>query len=126
MKKDEEEILREFLEPVPGVSFHDIMNINYRPHPFTIGPEHIANSPGMYLDPDSAPCAVRGCKLSYKEHTSDRVLFLRATVDSEELSQAMEPYLGELASILKDNSIDGITFIDRREKENEEHNIPGH
>jgi len=124
MKKNEEEILRELLEPVFGVSFYDIKNVNHRPHMFTIGPKHIANSPGMYLDPDSAPCAVPGCKLSYKEHTSDRVLFLEVTIDPEEVTQTLEPYQEELVSLLKDNGIAGVAFIDGREKENEEHNIP--
>ena len=65
------------IETITKVNFRYVGGFNPTkpPHPFTVGPKHIENSPGMYLDPDSAPCAE--CGLPYSAHASDTVAFVR-------------------------------------------------
>ena len=58
-------------------------NVNYKPHPFMIGPKHFPKDGGMFIQPRQAPCAMQGCNLSYDEHTSDRALFVRPLTENE-------------------------------------------
>lgn len=51
-------------------------SVNFKPHPFMIGPKHFGN---MYIEPSKAPCEMGGCKLSFEDHTSDYVAFITLT-----------------------------------------------
>jgi len=90
-----------------------IRNVNFKPHPFTIGPKHMENS-GMYLDPNSAPCAVPGCKLKYEDHLSDKVMFLECARDVTE-KEAKE-VLGsqKIIDAMEHFEIDGFAFVESR------------
>lgn len=106
-------IEEQFQEIVEGFFIvKSITNVNYKPHPYTIGPEHIKNSKSMYLEPDSAPCAVQGCRLKYAEHTSDKVLFLSILKDLTK--DEAQNVLKKLP--LEENKIDGVAFIETPEK----------
>lgn len=113
---DDEEV--EWLyKPMLNGSFitRGIHHVNHKPHPFVIGPRHLANSDSMYLDPDSAPCAYaekgmmrNTCQLSYKEHTASKVLFLECSKDV--LEEEATKLIKRLP--LQDDGIDGIAFVE--------------
>jgi len=91
-------------------------NINYKPHPFMIGSQYLTNSKGMYLDFNRAPCAMRGCNLSYAEHTSDRVVFLKRRPDRQEtdenkLAQVEIDNLESVKPLMKKHKLDGFVFV---------------
>lgn len=58
-------------------------NVNHNPHPFCIGPRHFPKDGGMFINPRQAPCAMKGCNLSYEEHTSERALFVKPLTENE-------------------------------------------
>lgn len=89
---------------------HAVDNVNHRPHPFMIGPQHFPKDGGMYLDPDQAPCAMSGCNLSYKEHTSDKVLFLELVRNCT--NKEAHKVLKSIVDVMKADKIDGVAFID--------------
>ena len=103
-----------------------VENINYKPHPFTIGSEHI----GKYKLDTSKPCVgytnnegeysnnrkkgFTKCGLSIKEHTSDTVVFLKLV---QNLTQdiAKEQLQGFINSI-HPNIFSGYAFVETIEK----------
>jgi hypothetical protein len=97
-----------------------IQNVNHNPHPYMIGPKHIehaANNHGGALGKatlEAVQCAHPGCRTGYKGHTSDKVLFLtlKRNISPEEAKQSF----ASIQELLKENSIDGVTFIDTPEK----------
>ena len=86
--------------------------VNHRPHPFMIGPKHLEKS-GMVLDPNVAPCAMRGCGLPYSEHTSEKALILkRARYEPEnKLREEEVQMLESIKPVLEEHKIDGFGFI---------------
>lgn len=102
------------------IKLMDIMDVNHHPHPYTIGPKHIQHASdhsGGLLGEDTVqkiPCAHLNCKLSYAEHTSDKVMFLqlkRNTTDKE-----MHEFMDNLSKTFVEDKIDGICFIETDEK----------
>ena len=83
-------------------------HINHRPHPFTIGPNHLKGD-SLVLDPDSAPCAHRGCALSYNEHESDYVVVLAPARDGV-TEDEVKPVLEALVKELEADKLDGFVF----------------
>jgi len=92
-----------------GASVRSVDHCNYKPHPFMITSKHLANSKSMYLDPDAAPCGMKGCNLSYKEHTSDRVLFL--SIPNDKMTDSIRNDLKALTTVLEEDGIDGIGLV---------------
>lgn len=97
-----------------------IENVNHKPHPFTIGPKHVAHAAdhcgGMLGDETikAIPCAAPGCRLSYEHHTSDKVLFLSLVGNTtKELAQIE---LKKLVELMEANKIDGICMVETPEK----------
>jgi len=64
--------------------------VNHKPHPFCIGLRHFPKDGGIYINPRQAPCAMRGCNLSYDEHTSERALFVRPLTEEPAVSVALK------------------------------------
>jgi hypothetical protein len=62
----------------------------------------------------AVPCAHPRCTISYAEHTSDRVCFLKLKRDTtnKELSEALKA----LVDILGEKYLDGFSFIETEEK----------
>lgn len=92
-----------------GLRRHDVTNVNFDPHPFVIGARHLENSRGMYLEPNCAPCAMRGCNLTYEEHRSERVLVLKGL--EQPVPTEQEVAICFLAPVLKEHGLDGIVFL---------------
>ena len=74
--------------------------VNYQPHPFMIGSQHFPKDGRMFIDPHQAPCAMRGCNLSYDEHTSDRALIVNVRRDctGDELRTVLLPITAGLTA----------------------------
>jgi len=109
----------------PEFIVKDIDRINYKPHPFTIGGKHVtyaADNFGGILGEEAILsaekkgiyCAHPHCKLPYKEHTLDKVCFLQLTRNLSQ--QEAQEKLKSVIEILKENKIDGFTFVDTPEK----------
>ena len=108
----------------PDITLYDITNVNFKPHPYCIGTSHINFANEGYrlgiLSEDvieegerlgKVKCAVVGCNLPYKDHKSDRVLFLKVKGEQELKDvPGLQDYLKELAEIVKDE-IDGFAFV---------------
>ena len=114
----------------------DITNVNHKPHPYCITPKHLSVD-SMYLDDRTikeaekeygARCGmyVKGdkytnqfshgykrCEIPYEEHTSDKVLFIKALVDKpiKELS-GLQSYLKSIMPIMEKLHIDGVVIIE--------------
>jgi hypothetical protein len=108
-------LLNQALPPDQPYEIHSVLHVNFKPHPYTIGPQHIANSKGVYLEPDSAPCAYRPyhstsvCSLSYAEHTSDYVIVIKLNRDTT--PEELKP-LGNLEELMQAHKLDGFVFLE--------------
>lgn len=100
-----------------------IENVNHKPYPFTLGPKHIsfcADNYGRMLgdacitDKRFPTCSHPSCNLKYEDHTSDKVLFLQLLKNLEQLEA--QKLLQSLEPLLKEDSIDGICFVETPEK----------
>lgn len=91
-----------------------VLAVNFKPHPFTIGPRHVAYAAdhccGILGQEalESAPCAARDCNVSYSGHTHDTVLVLRLTrnLTNEEATAC----LLRVKELMETNGIDGFVF----------------
>lgn len=132
--------------PVPkskDFKLDSIDNVNHNPHPYCITPKHLS-SDRMYLDNDAikeaekkgAHCGMYTspdgkqyvnndrlgwipCSIPYDEHTSDKVLFIKALVNKEVKDlYGLRTYLKRIKPIMKKLKIDGVAFIgpDKNEK----------
>lgn len=98
---------------------YDVTNINHNPHPYMIGPKHVSHSQqyGGVLDNRTlkeVQCSSQGCNLSYEEHTSDEVCFLKLKRDGT--NEEANAILKELVDDLGENFIDGFSFIETEEE----------
>jgi len=91
----------------------EAQNVNFKPHPFVIGTKHFPTDGGMFIDPHRAPCAMKGCNLSYEEHTCDRALLVRPKVDLKEEAPVFQEALKKILAVLEENSIkiDGFALL---------------
>jgi len=90
-----------------GLRRYGIVNVNFQPHLFCIGPEHFPKDGGTYIRPEQAPCGMRGCELGHAQHTSDRVLVIAGFQETE----AQKAALQALAPTLEAHKIDGLVFV---------------
>ncbi len=109
--------------PKSDFAFVDsITNINFKPHPYTIGPKHVeaAQKYGGILDEEvikEIKCAVPHCQLSYGQHTSDRVAFVKLTrnCSNEEMQEWLKDLVNNWIPTQKPK-IDGFGFVETEEK----------
>lgn len=97
-----------------------ILNVNFDPHPFMIGPKHVAMAADHYggvLGPEvleRVPCADRSfgqtCRLSPAEHKSDKVGFIKLTRDCTKAE--LQAWLVSIKPWLESEKIDGVAFIE--------------
>lgn len=101
----------------------DITNVNHKPHPFMLGPKHIKFASDNYSgmigdscieDKNFPKCSHTNCYLTYKEHTSDKVLFLKLTKNIT--NKTANTILKSLTPVLEKEKMDGIAFVDTVEK----------
>lgn len=116
-------------EKLPATRFAGFTSINranYDPHPFTVGPRHIAYAAdhnGGILDESvmrRVPCAANigsfRCNVSYDDHRSDKIGFIKltrhCTVDE------MRKWLSskKITKFMEDNHLDGVAFVETPEK----------
>jgi hypothetical protein len=92
------------------INLINVMNVNYKPHPFMITRHHITKSSGMYLDPNVHPCGSEGCNLSHAEHTSDKVVILqwKKGTEDDEIDRVLKLIVDEVG----EDKFDGFTFIE--------------
>lgn len=124
----------------------DIQNVNHKPHPYCITPKHLTGESmylgekeirdaekkhgahcGMYTSPDGKQYINRfksgwhQCNVPYDEHTSDRVLFIKALVDKEVKDlENIHDYLKSIAPKMKELKIDGVAFVGPSKKTKDE------
>jgi hypothetical protein len=102
------------------IEMQGVMNVNYRPHPYTVGPKHIKhahdNHGGLLGDETvkEVPCAAEGCGLPYEEHTFDRVMFVKLTRACT--SDEVQSVLKLVADDAESDKIDGFGFVETPEK----------
>lgn len=104
-------------EDLPKTDFayvDSVEHVNHKPHPFMIGPEHFPKNGGMFIEPEQAPCAMRGCSLMYDQHTSDYVAFVKLSRDVEDTE--VSAWLCQLKlegwfANFKPRPIDGVAFV---------------
>jgi hypothetical protein len=106
-----------------------IEHVNHKPHPYMITPSHVAFASDHYCGrlgqlaieeaekTGRAKCGWQGCNLACNEHTSDKVLFIKALVDKpiKEL-KGLKKYLLSIKQTLIVLKIDGVAFIEPDKK----------
>lgn len=114
---DNEELAEKYRQRLsPRYAVVDVCNVNFRPHPFMIGEAHFPKDGSMYIKPESAPCAMPGCGLSYEQHTSDKALLLR--MNAARKSEARELLAAEKDELQKDG-ITGVALVPEEKHEHE-------
>ena len=102
-----------------GIKFKSIIAINHKPHGYVVGVQHITKSDSAYLNIEAVErkgvtCAYPECKLSYAEHTSDKVAFLQLTKDLT--NEEVRLILTGIPDLLQANKIDRIVFVETDKK----------
>ena len=98
---------------------HDVININFKPHPYMVGPRHVSHAAdhhgGMLGDAtlEAIPCAHRGCNLMYDQHVSDCVMALKLTRDATE-TEAQKALQSLVEQGMEGDGIDGFIFIENK------------
>lgn len=109
----------------------DVMHVNHKPHPYMIGPSHVAWAADHWGGGLSEECIRDGekrgvvrcynsppregrCNIPYDEHTSDRVVFLqlrRNVANAEAVN-----ILFTIKQAILDEKVTGFCFVDTPEK----------
>ena len=114
--KELSEKYRPLIENAGVFVVENVIDINYNPHPFTIGPRHVAHAAdhhgGMLGEAtmEAIPCAANGCHMALSDHTFDKVMALKfiRNATKEDAQASLEPILNEMII----DSIDGFVFIE--------------
>jgi hypothetical protein len=121
-----EQKLQAFPAPPEGADFAlaSVDHINHKPHPYTIGPRHVAHASDHHMgmlgtdaiesgERRGIHCAHRGCRLSYSEHTSDLVCFVSVAAHHANVGDVpmLRDYLKEIADKATELGIDGFAFV---------------
>ena len=97
-----------------------IDNVNHKPHPYTIGPRHVAHAADHHsgilgqATVEAVKCAHPKCDLPHDQHTSDKVIFLsiKRNASEKEANDILQP----LGKKMETDKIDGLTFVETPEK----------
>jgi hypothetical protein len=109
--------------PSSDVAYIDtVTNVNHKPHPFTIGPRHVAHASdrcGGMLGEETlraVPCVFPQCRTDYDGHTSDKVAFVKLKRDctNEEITSFLQSE--EVTKLTEAEKIDGFAFVETEEK----------
>jgi hypothetical protein len=125
-KMSNEQKLQAFPAPPEGADFKlaSVDHINHKPHPYTIGPRHVAHASDHHcgmLDQhaiESAErlgvhCAHPKCRLPFDEHTSDLVCFVEVSAQYPNIADVplLRDYLTQIADKATELGIDGFAFV---------------
>lgn len=102
-----------------------IESVNHDPHPYVVGPNHIAKNQSMYLGKEQieemerkglAKCYHPGCRVPFNQHKSDKVLFLQLqrNCSDEEIQAELKKLVDHYGETNKE--FDGFGFVDTKEK----------
>jgi hypothetical protein len=106
-------------EALPFTEFAEIVeviNVNFKPHPYVIGGRHVALASDKYggmLTEDvlrQVPCASTGCTLSFDNHKSDKVAFVRLKRHTKQAE--LQEWLRSLLGWAEENKLDGFAFLE--------------
>jgi len=105
----------------PGGIFtvKSITNVNHKPHPYMVGPQHIKHASDKHMGRlgeetmRAVRCAHPNCHVEYDDHKSDKVLFvqLKRNASNDEASDELK----KLLEIFQNNGIDGVAFVETPE-----------
>ena len=109
---------RQIIESEPKILIlDDIISINHKPHPYTVGPEHIKYASdhhnGMLGNAtlEAVPCAFSGCNLPYDQHTHNTVAVLKLAQDSD--NETIRDILKNAVEAgMENDGIDGFVFVE--------------
>lgn len=103
--------------PLPkgaAFSIKEVTTVNHKPHPYTIGLQHIRESSGV-IGSDlcrRVPCAYPDCSVPYEGHTSETAAVVEVSTDAE-LKDV--PHLQEFLVTIKEKAaaagVDGFVFV---------------
>ena len=83
---------------------------NFKPHPFVIGMQHFPRDGGIYIQPDQAPCAMKGCYLDYAEHITEKIYLVRLLRNAATNKEAAD-VLALIKPFLVEHGFEGVAFI---------------
>lgn len=116
-KEDLEAKYKEMIESSGVLILHDAkLEINHRPHPFTIGPKHVAHAADHHCGKlgdetvKAIPCAHRNCGMAYEEHTHDTVMAIMLARDATQ-DEVREILIQVVDAGLEEDGIDGVIFV---------------
>ena len=97
----------------------DVMAVNHKPHPFTIGPRHVAHASDKHCGRlgeetlQAIPCAASGCGMGYEHHTHDMVAFvkLKRSAKKSEISAFLRTVVDDEKEWVALNKVDGFVFV---------------
>jgi len=117
--EEKAEKIKEALKDQDVFKMMSVNDVNHKPHPYMIGPRHIAYASDHYSGRlgketlKAVPCAQPHCQLSYDEHTSDNVGFLQLlrNATNEEAQDVLKALVESIGNI-----VDGFSFVETPEK----------
>ena len=97
----------------------DVIDINHKPHPYTIGPKHIhyaSQHHSAYITEETlkhVPCAHPNCSVSYADHTSDKVCSIKLSqnITNKRMNYILKKMIDKLPEVFKSGGVDGFIFI---------------
>lgn len=117
---DKQAIIEQVTPMLQGkFSIMSITEVNFKPHPYMIGPRHIQNNilhpeEIRRLEKTGVNCYHPKCTASYDEHTHDTGMFLKLTCNLTE--EEAKPILTPVLELIESLGICGICFVDTPEK----------
>ena len=118
--KEKEERIMDALKDQDLFLVKSVNGINYKPHPYTIGSQHIVyasnNHSGM-LNLETVKkvkCAYYSCNIPYEDHIYDTVCFLQLKRNGT--NGEANIILKKLVNDLGETFVDGFTFVETTEK----------
>jgi hypothetical protein len=115
-----ETLIRESIKEQNVIQLKNVMYVNHKPHPYTVGPKHITyaseHHSGMLGEETcrKVKCAVPGCDVSYEDHTSDTVAFITLLRDTD--NYEMDVIIKKLVDDIPEGIFDGIAFVETPEQ----------
>lgn len=112
--------IKEALKEQDVFCVKSVENINFKPHPYMIGPIHISYASdhygGMLGDETlkAVRCAHPNCNIPYEQHTSDNVCFLQLLRNAT--NEEANVILKSLVETIGQSLVDGFAFVETEEK----------
>lgn len=117
--KEKEQVVENALKFQNVFKVNSVLNINHKPHPYMIGPNHIKANDSVYLsiercEKQGVYCAHPGCGEKYKDHTSDEVIALKLLKNAT--NKEANDSLKDLIKVIGEDFVDGFIFVENEDK----------